>query len=248
MGDSRGRFNECLAVLRLAMTQEWFTFRGEHFDIPETTIRPSFRNPEQLLEGLRVAWSSPETLPFAANNGLGMLMVNQKSWADYRGDVAAFNEIRASHGWAPKQPTVVVRVACHETEDEAWDLMARHTVENQESSRIHYQLDDAEHFRNAKGYEQYARLGEIASVTREQLIEATARPQAWGTPDQVFEKLQFIQRMTSAEEFVLAFRFGAMPVELAEKSMRLFAREVLPRVHAMPNPINVGLADVEAAS
>jgi hypothetical protein len=48
----------------------------------------------------------------------------------------------------------------------------------------------------------------------------------------VVEKLKHIQRMTSAEEFVINPRFGAMPVETAERSMRLFAAEVLPAVHA----------------
>ena len=44
--------------------------------------------------------------------------------------------------------------------------------------------------------------------------------------------------MTSAEEFVLNFRFGGMPVETAERSMRLFAKEVLPKLHAMPAPLH----------
>ena len=63
-------------------------------------------------------------------------------------------------------------------------------------------------------------------------------PQAWGTPDQVLERLQHAQQMTSAEEFVLNFRYGAMPVETAERSMRLFASEVLPRLHAMETPLH----------
>jgi hypothetical protein len=69
-------------------------------------------------------------------------------------------------------------------------------------------------------------------ITDEQVIEMAARPQAWGNPEEVYERLRHIQQMTGANEFVLTFRFGTMPVETAERSMRLFAKEVLPRLQA----------------
>ncbi len=238
MGESRARFNEVLAVLRKALTQEWFSHDGEFFKIPETCVRPMFRNPDLLEQRLRVAWTSPETIPLAANGGLGMLLTNQKTWPEYRTDVTAFNAIRAERGWAPAQPTVVIRVSCFDTEAEAWDVMCRHTLEAQQSSLLHYQFADIDRFRNTKGYEQYAKLREHIR-TDEENLEVMARPQAWGTPDQVFERLVYAQRMTDAEEFVVSFRFGTMPVETAERSMRLFAEEVLPRLHAYQAGFNV---------
>lgn len=240
MSEARSRFNETLEILRKAMTQEWFSHEGEHFTIPETTIRPSFRNPQRLMDRMRIAWTSPETLPIAANAGLGMLMTNQKSWDDYADDVAAFNSIRAGNGLKPTQPTVVVRMTCAETEEEAWRAMKAHSLQAGESSRLHYQFDDPERFRNTKGYEQYAKLGN-AITDQETQAEKSARPQAWGTPDQVFEKLKQIKGQTSAEEFVLNVRFGAMPAEQAERSLRLFAKEVLPRLHELEAPLADGM-------
>jgi alkanesulfonate monooxygenase SsuD/methylene tetrahydromethanopterin reductase-like flavin-dependent oxidoreductase (luciferase family) len=231
MADARGRYDECLEIIRLALTREWFSFNGEHFQIPETTVRPHFRNPERLLASLKSGWASPASLPLAANADLGMLLTNQKSWADYRKDVADFNCIRRENGWSPAQPSVVVRAACLEDSNEAWDIMSVHTLEGQHSSLNHYQFDDPERFQKTKGYEQYAKMA-AATITDEQMIEATARPQAWGTPDEVYERLRHIQQMTGAEELILAFRFGTMPVETAERSMRLFAKEVLPRLQA----------------
>src|SRR5438093_88042 len=84
-----------LVVLRLALSQEWFSYDGQFYQIPETTIRPRPRSPRQLLDRMRVAWTSPPTLPIAANNGLGMLMTNQKSWEEYRDDVRGFNAVPA---------------------------------------------------------------------------------------------------------------------------------------------------------
>jgi alkanesulfonate monooxygenase SsuD/methylene tetrahydromethanopterin reductase-like flavin-dependent oxidoreductase (luciferase family) len=237
MGEARGRFNESLEVLRKALSNEWFSHDGEFYKIPETSIRPSYRNPQRILDRMRIAWSSPETLPIAANAGLGMLMTNQKSWDDYGADVAAFNSVRAGNGQAPAQPTVVVKMTCSDSSDEAWKAMAKHSLESAASSKNHYQFEDVERFKNTKGYEQYAKLGsQVASD--ESTVEKSARPQAWGTPDQVFEKLKLIQRKTSAEEFVLNVRFGTMPADQAEKSMRLFAAEVLPRLHELDTPID----------
>ena len=245
MDESRDRFAEALEVVRKALTEQWFSHEGQFFHIPETTIRPRPRNPQRLIDGMRVAWTSPQTLPITANAGLGMLMTNQKSWEEYRQDVRDFNAVRAGKGWAPIQPTVVVNVACLDTEEEAWDIMRRHSAEAQDSVLRHYGWKDAERFRQTKGYEQYAKFSEFANAKSiEEIGEHAARPQAWGTPDQVLEKLVNVQRTTSAEEVVLNFRFGNMPVETAERSMRLFATDVLERLHEVEAPLQPDMTGV----
>ena len=55
----------------------------------------------------------------------------------------------------------------------------------------------------------------------------------WGTPDVCVERLQSIADAFHPEEFMLVFRYGSMPRDVAEKSIGLFAREVLPAVHAI---------------
>ena len=239
MDESRDRFAEALEVLRKALSQEWFAHEGDFYSIPETTIRPRPRNPEDLVNRMRVAWTSPQTLPISANAGLGMLMTNQKSWEEYGEDVRGFNAVRAEKGWSPIQPSVVVHVSCFDTEEEAWNLIKNHTTEAQLSIRKHYGWEDEERFLNTKGYEQYAKFSEtLKRKTPEEVGEYNAKPQAWGTPDQVYEKLANVQRTTSAEELILNFRFGNMPVETAERSMRLFASDVLPRLHELDAPLH----------
>jgi len=245
MDQSRDRFAEALEVVKKALTEQWFSHDGQFFHIPETTIRPRPRNPQRLIDGMRVAWTSPQTLPITANAGLGMLMTNQKSWEEYRQDVRDFNAVRAVKGWAPIQPTVVVNVACMDSEEEAWDIMRRHSAEAQDSVLRHYGWKDAERFRQTKGYEQYAKFSEFANAKSiEEIGEHAARPQAWGTPDQVLEKLVNVQRTTSAEEVVLNFRFGNMPVGTAERSMRLFATDVLGRLHDVEAPLQPDMTGV----
>lgn len=249
MDESRDRFAESLVVLKKALTQEWFSHDGEFYHIPETTIRPRPRNPQGLVDRMRVAWTSTPTLPITANAGLGMLMTNQKSWEEYREDVRGFNAVRHGHGWAPIQPSVVVHVSCFDTTAEAWDVILKHTIEAQISVQRHYGWRDRERFLNTKGYEQYAKFSELVNEkTPEQVGEHNARPQAWGTPDEVLEKLIHVQRMTSAEELILNFRFGAMPAATAERSMRLFAAEVLPKLQALEAPLHPDMTGTPQAS
>lgn len=249
MDESRDRFAESLDVLRKALTQEWFSHEGRFYQIPETTIRPRPRNPQDLVDRMRVAWTSPQTLPIAADAGLGMLMTNQKSWEEYQEDVRTFNGRRAEHGWSPIQPTVVINTSCFDSEREAWEVILRHSTEAQDSIQRHYGWKDVERLKATKGYEQYAQFGELLQRrTPEQVGEHSARPQAWGTPDQVVEKLLHVQRMTGAEELIMNFQYGAMPAETAERSMRLFSAEVLPRLHAAEALLPAHLTGVPAAT
>jgi alkanesulfonate monooxygenase SsuD/methylene tetrahydromethanopterin reductase-like flavin-dependent oxidoreductase (luciferase family) len=242
MGDARIRYNETLDILRLALEQEWFEYDGEYFKIPKTTVRPKFRNPGRILERMKAGWASPDSLLLAANAGLGMLFTNQRDWDRYRQEVLEFNKARAANGWGPLQPTVVVRCACFEDEAEAWDVMSTHTLEGESMSLNHYQFDEAERFANTKGYEQYATMA-IKPWSADEIIEATRRTQAFGTPDQVFDFIKHIQAMTTADEVVLNFKFGDMPAAVAERSIRLFAEKVLPRLQALD--VTLGSADSE---
>ncbi|MGH9026041.1 MAG: LLM class flavin-dependent oxidoreductase [Acidimicrobiia bacterium] len=230
MGESRDRFTESLEILRRGLSQEWFSYEGTHYRVPETSIRPRPRS-RDLTEQMYCAWGSPSTLPIAANAGLGMLFIPQKSWEEYATDVASFNAIRAEQGWSPSQPVVVAFVYCSASEDDAREAGTRYMANYQDSARRHYELDEPEHFRATKGYEHYAQIAEFlnqAELDRAAANRAFATSQVFGTPAQCREKLWDIQRLLDARELVLIFKCGDMPLEKAEASMRLFAETVLP--------------------
>jgi len=52
--------------------------------------------------------------------------------------------------------------------------------------------------------------------------------QPWGTPDQVIEKIRSFCDLVGADSFISVFRYGGMPADEAERSMRLFADKVMP--------------------
>jgi alkanesulfonate monooxygenase SsuD/methylene tetrahydromethanopterin reductase-like flavin-dependent oxidoreductase (luciferase family) len=58
-----------------------------------------------------------------------------------------------------------------------------------------------------------------------------AMPGAFGSPDTVYERLKLFGDW-GFKHLLLGFHFGGMPVERVEASMRLFAKEVMPRFAA----------------
>jgi alkanesulfonate monooxygenase SsuD/methylene tetrahydromethanopterin reductase-like flavin-dependent oxidoreductase (luciferase family) len=237
MGESRQRFLEGLEILRRSFKEERFSFEGEYYTVNETTLRPRPRHPD-LVDRMLVAGASPETVPLTAELGLGMLILNHKPWTEYRDDVQRFNAIRHESGWEPVQPKVVVNAYCAEDNEEAWQGLLRHFGEMKDGTNRHYEWDDPQHFREAGGYEHYARLGEQRVQRGERsFIDESARTQVFGTPDSCLEQLLHIQEMTSASEFIIVFKYGSMSYEAAERSMRLFAHGALPQLHALEAPL-----------
>ena len=232
MGESRDRFLESLDIVRTALSNQEFSFEGRFHHIPPMSIRPQPRSTD-LAERMYCAWGSPETIPIAADAGLGALFIPQKSWEEIGEEVVAFNDIRARHGWASQQPIVVCWVYCSPDQDEAWETARRYMTNYNDSALRHYEFHDADHFKAAGGYDFYAKMAEARKrVGEEKVVEIFARHQVWGTPEQCIEKLRHIRATTDAAEFVGVFTYGDLPVELAEESMRLFAREVLPVLQA----------------
>ena len=51
---------------------------------------------------------------------------------------------------------------------------------------------------------------------------------SWGTPDKILRGLEERRRIIGDFELNVAFRFGGTPYEVAERGLKLFAKEVLP--------------------
>jgi hypothetical protein len=55
---------------------------------------------------------------------------------------------------------------------------------------------------------------------------------SWGTPDKILRGLEDRRRLLGDFELNVAFRFGGTPLEVSERGMKLFAKEVLPVLKA----------------
>ena len=237
MGESRERFAECLEVVRLALSTEWFEYEGTHYQIPLTTVRPRPRSPD-LADRMYMAWGSPASLEIAARAELGVLATATRSWEKHAADLDRFNRIRAENGWAPKQPIVCAYVHCDPSSQAAWEAARSHFSIYWDLALRHYAWQDRDDLAS-KGYEHYAdtaRQGASKAGTGQG--ERLIRSQVWGTPSECLDKLLAIRKQTMAEEFVLIFGYGGMPTDMIAESMRLIAHEVLPELHELPPEID----------
>jgi alkanesulfonate monooxygenase SsuD/methylene tetrahydromethanopterin reductase-like flavin-dependent oxidoreductase (luciferase family) len=232
MDDSRGRFDEVLAILKLALTNERFSFSGEHFNIPETSLRPYPKDGQAIVDRIYGAWGSPPSIRVVAEAGIRPFLNPQKPLGDYDADLVEFRQIReVEQGLPPVPPTIVLFGYCAETQEQAVEGATRYSAEYHQSALTHYELG-GDHLAKLKTYEHYANQAnnKVKPTSTEDLFYVN---QIVGTPDECIRRLQHVQETYGCEEVIMQVIFGGMPPAEAEKSIQLFGREVVPAVHGL---------------
>ncbi|HUA34450.1 MAG TPA: LLM class flavin-dependent oxidoreductase [Candidatus Binataceae bacterium] len=229
MSESRERFSEAAEIVRMALTQERFSYDGKYYQIPDMSIRPHPRR-KDLTERFYGAIISPETGDIMARQGMGMLVIPQKPWIEHKKDYDHFKESCAKFGHRAKRPVVSTFFYCAETEREANEAAEQWIGNYSDTAVAHYEYDEPEHFRGAKGYEFHARMADATKKSATSFREMFTRTQVFGTPEKVIESLREISATMDAAEFVGFFKYGGMPLEVAQRSMKLFATKVLPHI------------------
>jgi alkanesulfonate monooxygenase SsuD/methylene tetrahydromethanopterin reductase-like flavin-dependent oxidoreductase (luciferase family) len=235
MSESRERFTEAAEIVRLALSQERFSYKGKYNQIPEMSIRPAPRR-KNLADRFYGAIVSPETGDIMAKQGIGMLVIPQKAWADHRKDYDHFLESCAKFNKPAKKPIVVGFVYCAETEREAAAGAEQYVGNYAETAINHYEYDEPEHFRNAKGYEYHVKMAEAGKNAPGDFRSLFTKTQVTGTPEKCLEMLRGIAGTMEAEEFVGVFKYADMPLDVAQRNMKLFASEVLPHIKSGTSP------------
>jgi alkanesulfonate monooxygenase SsuD/methylene tetrahydromethanopterin reductase-like flavin-dependent oxidoreductase (luciferase family) len=236
MNDSREMFKESVEIIRLAIGTDRFEFHGNHYDIAEMSLRPTAPN-RQLLDDLHCAWGTPSSAPMAAELGLKPLIIPQKAWKEYDAELAEFANIRDAGGHHPVQPKIAVWIYCAENEEDARRGAERNLPEYQDSANRHYELGGS-HFADLKGYEHYAKYAETLGVGGGQhLGDVWLDNHVWGTPQQCIDRIAAINAHMGPDELIIVPRYASITAEEAERSMRLFASDVLPSVKAMDNVV-----------
>jgi hypothetical protein len=94
----------------------------------------------------------------------------------------------------------------------------------------HYEIM-SDHFKQTRGYDHYANAAEaFKAVGLETAAKTYCQIQTWGTPEMILEKLRWRRELLGEYELNMISWYGGMPLEEAEKSLRLFAKGVLPEL------------------
>lgn len=235
--ESHAYFYDVVNAIRAADGAEQFTFDGQVFKIPETSVRPQPRHKGHLTDNIKVAFNTEKSARLAAEHGLGQMFIAQEELDEMTAQVQRFNKIRASLGLPPDQPTTLLWMYCAETSseaDEGWEYFQNQLL----AAQHHYFEWKNPGFEGIKGYEEYLLRQRSDAGDANARFEKRKATQPIGTPDEIIEKIANLQRAISLNEIVVHVHYGGMPHEKAMKSMRLFAEKVLPAVQAMATPIN----------
>jgi alkanesulfonate monooxygenase SsuD/methylene tetrahydromethanopterin reductase-like flavin-dependent oxidoreductase (luciferase family) len=232
--EARGRFEEGVRLIQEALKGDRFSFSGEYFETPPTSLRPIPKDGQRIIDNLRGAWGSPESVKVVAGAGLKPILVPQRPWEDYAKEVETFSSIREGLGLEPARPVVLVAAYCAETEEQARAGAERHIGGYGESALRHYEIG-GEHFKKLSTYEYYAQQAEEMSKGTVEPNTGMKRAEShiWGTPEMCLEKIRWIQDLVNPSEIVCAFKYASMPLEEAQRSIELFSSQVLPEVHEL---------------
>ena len=230
-------FYDVINAIRAADGAERFEFKGEVYDIPPTTIRPQARHKGELTRDIKVAFTTEASARMAAENGLGQMFVAGDNVDEMVAKVQRFNRIRKELGLPPDQPTTLLWMYCAETEAEAeegWTYFHNQLT----AAQRHYFEWNNPGYEGISGYEEYLIRQRADVGTADASFAARRATQPIGTPEMIIDRIRAMQATISLEKLVVHVFYGGMPREKAEKSLRLFAKKVLPEVQAMPTPIN----------
>ncbi|MSR13590.1 MAG: LLM class flavin-dependent oxidoreductase [Gammaproteobacteria bacterium] len=230
MEESRGRFDEAVPMILNALEAGVMdAHEGEYFKQPRAMIRP---RPTKTFKGrtTQVAMSGDSVFE-AAKHGVKMMQFAYKPIEIHKQEVDSYAaSYRKLHKTAPPIPFFVDFLVCDSNADRVAENADRHIRRYLLSLMHHYEMM-GNHFAQAKGYEEY---GENAKVMQTIGMEAVAdgylASQTWGTPQQILEKIEARRKIVGDYDGLFAVRFAGAPYDMVERTMKLFAKEVMPEL------------------
>jgi alkanesulfonate monooxygenase SsuD/methylene tetrahydromethanopterin reductase-like flavin-dependent oxidoreductase (luciferase family) len=232
MEESRDRFDEGAAMVLEALRTGWIEGSGPYYPQPRTPLRPA---PERSFEGrVYAVASSDDSVEAAARLKAAMVMFADRSWSARLPSIERWRSLyRELHpGAEPPPPLVCDFVYCHADADTAAERGPQYMATYLESVLEHYEIM-GDHFAGLKGYDAYAKAaGALKRMGSTGFLNGFLDATAYGTPEQIIAKYRARWDLLGPFEAAPAFRFGGIPYDECEASMRLFATEVLPELRS----------------
>jgi alkanesulfonate monooxygenase SsuD/methylene tetrahydromethanopterin reductase-like flavin-dependent oxidoreductase (luciferase family) len=227
LAENRARFDEALAIIRLAWTQERFSYRGRFYDVENLSVVP--RPLQRPHPPLRVGVHTPESFSHIGDLGLPIysgttttpLPQLRECMALYREHLAA-----AGHAWGPEQMALMFPIHVAPTGPAARDAMR---------AGVH------QYYRNVQAIfsqlpesfgEHLPRLRMIEETVRNLPYEKFCRDQGvFGDAAEVVDRLQAAREEFGLSQIIGWFDQGArLPRAEVELALRRFAEQVMPKL------------------
>ena len=227
MDESRERFDEAAPMIVDALRTGYIEGDGPHYQQARTEIRP---RPQHSFDGrIYAVAASDDSVMSAAQLGAHIIMFADRPWEMRMPGIERGRALhREFHGAEPPALMITEFVVCNEDIVQCEEEARQYQGKFVESNFYHYEFL-SDHFGSVKGYDAYQQKAEIARATGfEGAVEGFMKAASWGTPDKILRGLEERKELLGDFELNVAFRFGGIPYDIAERSLKLFAREVLP--------------------
>ncbi len=231
MAESRDRFDEAARLILDATDRGYMEGTGRYYPRERTEVRP--RPLRGFRDRLYAIGMSPDSVEQAARIGARLAVFSQLPWESWaRTSLDTYHRVWGETQTGPPPPPLTSDLMfCAPTDAEAEAMARVHMAEYYLSVLDHYELLSG-HFQGTRGYEMYARASEVlSSIGREDQAQSYLQVQSFGSPATILRKLAQRREVIGDFELSLIVRYGALPVERVEASLRLFAAEVLPELH-----------------
>ena len=218
--ESRERFYETLEVLKLAWTQQTFSFHGQfhHFDNARAVPRP-YQTPHPPI---RIAGASEDTFPMLGQLGYPLFVaVRSGTLEGLAPDLKIYREAYVEAGHKGKGE-VHLRLTLHVADTDAEAQAQAHDSVMSGYKKLVTQLEGSPNARRR------AQLADVQSLT----YDAAMREKVViGSPDTVAARLSDLQDKLGIDGILAELNFGALlPAEHMMRSLQLLLQEVRPRL------------------
>ena len=222
--DSRGRWEEAIEIVTRAFTEESFSFQGEYFNFPETTVLPKpYQKPHPPIW---VVGQSPESIDGAVRRGFNVVTGGAAfpiGRIEQRRE--QFDEAVRRYGREGQlQFGIQQKIYVTESDEEAV-RMAEHGLWNM---RVSLSL------RLGREQVERGRVTDVPIEDEPSIEELVDKHFLFGTPDTVIAKLSRLQEQLKLDHLNCDFWLGDMPQDKVLRSMELFSKHVMPQFQVAP--------------
>jgi len=229
MDESRERFDESADLILNALDTGIMEGNGTFYPQPRTAIRPKPARP--FGDRLYAVASSDDSIESAARLRGRMVMFADRTWEHRLPSVEKHRRRYLElHGTAAPPPMTCDFCFCTADRAQAEERATQYLGTYLDSILEHYEIM-GDHFKTTKGYAAYADAAKgLNKMGKEGFVKSFMGATSWGTPDRVLQTLDARRALLGNFELATSFRFGGIPYDEAEASLRLFAAEVMPVV------------------
>jgi alkanesulfonate monooxygenase SsuD/methylene tetrahydromethanopterin reductase-like flavin-dependent oxidoreductase (luciferase family) len=245
LAESRARFEEAWEIIKLAWSEEVFSYQGKFWSYKDVAIWP--RPVQQPRPPVWVPVTvSKETLAWAGRENVPITPGANATMAVRQDMVRYYAQCLAQHGHpiTPNHIVMGASVYVADSRQQALKEAGPYTLYFLHTLFSHGNIANVQR-QLQTGYRREADYDYIRPENREGFLRALQgfrnttledlernERMAWGAPEQVRDTLIELATTLGAGTLMLNFNQGAMPHEMFLQNLERFGKEVLPAVQA----------------